>query len=244
MLTEAEQQEFEATCAQYPEVVKARESFELSLERTLLHEAVAPPAQLKVKIEDHIFKEPEPVEIVEEADEREKLVRTIGLWRWVAAAAIILLAGTVYWAISSNNQYQEAQRANNELRKQLDQSLALLNELKTDASTLQKPGVKMATLQGTPVSPFSLATVYWDTTSRDVYLMINNLPQPASDEQYQLWALIDNQPIDLGVFEVKQEKLLVKMKNVQNAQAFAITLEPKGGSASPTLSKMYVVGKL
>jgi anti-sigma-K factor RskA len=87
-------------------------------------------------------------------------------------------------------------------------------------------------------------TVYWDTTSRDVYLMVNNLPQPASNEQYQLWALLDNQPIDLGVFEVKQEKFLIRMKNVQNAQAFAITLEPKGGSANPSLNKMYVVGKL
>jgi anti-sigma-K factor RskA len=74
--------------------------------------------------------------------------------------------------------------------------------------------------------------------------MINNLPKPAADQQYQLWALMDNQPIDLGVFEMKQEKLLVKMKNVQKAQAFAITLEPKGGSTNPSLNNMFVAGKL
>ena len=75
-------------------------------------------------------------------------------------------------------------------------------------------------------------------------MMINNLPKPATDQQYQLWALLNNQTIDLGVFEVSEEKLLVRMKNVQEAQAFAITLEPKGGSPNPTLDKMYVVGKL
>jgi anti-sigma-K factor RskA len=36
------------------------------------------------------------------------------------------------------------------------------------------------------------------------------------------------------MIEVKQKRLLYRMKNVQNAQAFAITLEPKGGSEKPT----------
>jgi anti-sigma-K factor RskA len=73
--------------------------------------------------------------------------------------------------------------------------------------------------------------------------MVNNLPQPASDKQYQLWALLNGQPIDLGMIEVKQERLLYRMKNVQNAQAFAITLEPKGGSPAPT-STPIVLSKL
>ena len=110
--------------------------------------------------------------------------------------------------------------------------------------TPSMPGMKMAAMQGTANAPGALATVYWDTTTKDVYMMINNLPQPASDKQYQLWALINNQPVDLGVFEMRQQRLLVKMKNVQNAQAFAITLEPRGGSPSPTMSAMYVMGKL
>jgi anti-sigma-K factor RskA len=75
--------------------------------------------------------------------------------------------------------------------------------------------------------------------------MINNLPQPAPGKQYQLWALIDGQPHDLGVcdFEIKK-RLLVQMKGVHNAQAFAITLEPTGGSPGPTLEAMYAHGEL
>jgi len=34
------------------------------------------------------------------------------------------------------------------------------------------------------------------------------------------------------------------MKNIPKAQAFAITLEKKGGSVTPTLSAMYVMGKV
>jgi anti-sigma-K factor RskA len=35
-----------------------------------------------------------------------------------------------------------------------------------------------------------------------------------------------------------------KMNNFDAAEAFAITLENKGGSATPTLSEMYVMAKV
>ncbi len=35
-----------------------------------------------------------------------------------------------------------------------------------------------------------------------------------------------------------------KMKSFGKAQAFAITLEKQGGSATPTMDKMVVMGKL
>ena len=73
------------------------------------------------------------------------------------------------------------------------------------------------------------------------------MPAPPSDKQYQLWALLDGKPIDLGMlnFDAKQKKLLVRMKNAQNAQAFAITLEKKDRpDPSTPAGDMYVMGKL
>jgi anti-sigma-K factor RskA len=34
------------------------------------------------------------------------------------------------------------------------------------------------------------------------------------------------------------------MKNIPRAEAFAITLENAGGSAVPTMSQLYVIGKV
>ena len=96
---------------------------------------------------------------------------------------------------------------------------------------------------GLEASPASFATVYWDTASHDVWLLANNLPMPASDKQYQLWAIFDGKPVDLGVFDIKKEKLLIRAKNAQGAEAFAITLEKKGGNPTPA-GDMYVMGKL
>jgi anti-sigma-K factor RskA len=115
-----------------------------------------------------------------------------------------------------------------------------MNDVQDDLDKLRNHPMKTAALKSGDNSAYAI--VYWDTVSasKDVYLMINNLPQPASDKQYQLWALLNGQPIDLGMIEVKQQRLLYRMKNVQNAQAFAITLEPKGGSDQPTTPPIAV----
>jgi anti-sigma-K factor RskA len=38
--------------------------------------------------------------------------------------------------------------------------------------------------------------------------------------------------------------VLIPMKNIPKAEAFAITLEKAGGSPTPTLTAMYVMGKV
>ncbi len=48
--------------------------------------------------------------------------------------------------------------------------------------------------------------------------------------QYQLWAIVDNQPVDAGMLEMDKGHMMVKMKNIPRAQLFAITLEQEGGS--------------
>lgn len=49
----------------------------------------------------------------------------------------------------------------------------------------------------------------------------------------------------MGVFETGTDaKIIQKMKSVNNAEMFAVTLEKKGGSPEPTLDQMYVAGKI
>jgi anti-sigma-K factor RskA len=246
LATEAERNEFEVNCAQYPEIAEARNTFEQALEDQLLKDATVPPQFLKQQIEEKIKTTSSEIN-AEEFEQETTPVRRIGIWRWIAAASLILLAGSVYWAVTTNKKYQDLQAQNRELESRMKESTAQLDTLKHESEILSHPEMRMAVLKGTQIAPKAYATVYWDTTDKkDVYLMVNNLPQPASDKQYQLWALLDGKPIDLGVFnmEIRQKHLLVKMQNVQKAQAFAITLEPMGGSTSPTLDSMYVMGSL
>ena len=38
--------------------------------------------------------------------------------------------------------------------------------------------------------------------SKEVYLLVNQLPTPDPDKQYQLWAIVDGNPVDAGVFDM------------------------------------------
>ena len=92
--------------------------------------------------------------------------------------------------------------------------------------------------------PGMRATVYWDKRTKDVYLMANNLPQPPAGKQYQLWAMIDGHPVDAGLMNWDGGNMLTPIKNVPVAQAFAITLESVGGSPTPHLDQLYVMGSI
>ncbi|MBI3138085.1 MAG: anti-sigma factor [Sphingobacteriales bacterium] len=235
LATEEESREFEALCAQYPELLRARTDFELALEKQALSAAGAPPAFVKENILKEIRSGGKVIPLGSGTGS------SFNRWKYVAAASIILLAGSMAWNISMISR-------NASLSKNLYKAKESIMDLAAEIGRLQQnPNVKMASLRGMEISPQSTATVYWDTASHDVYLLANNLPAPPSDKQYQLWALLDGKPVDLGMmdFTVHQKKLLVRMKNAANAQAFAITLEKMD---RPDPSKpggdMVVMGKL
>jgi anti-sigma-K factor RskA len=69
------------------------------------------------------------------------------------------------------------------------------------------------------------------------------MPQLPSDKQYQLWALIDNKQKSLGVFDATDQNIILKMDSTKKAQAFAITIEKRGGKPTPTLDSLTSIGK-
>jgi len=75
-------------------------------------------------------------------------------------------------------------------------------------------------------------------------LSISKLKQLSDDQQYQLWTIVDGKPVDQGVFNWDDKGLIALKSATGNVAAFAVTIEPKGGSTSPTLSTMQVLGEV
>lgn len=236
-----EQAEFERMVAEYPEVLQARLAFELALEEQAMAGAIEPPVALKEKIREAVLDGAAGVSPVVKLNETP--VRQMNMWKYAAAASIVLLAGTLVWnfsLIGSNKELKtELAGANNRLADMNRK----VDTMQQDLAVVSNPNMKMAVMKGLEAAPGAVATVYWDSTSHDVFLVAQNLPQPATDKQYQLWAIFKGKPVDLGVFDLKEEKLMIRAKNAQGAEAFAITLEQKGGSPVPK-GPMYVLGKL
>lgn len=236
LASDEERREFEQMCQQYPEVLAARTSFELALEKQAMEHAVHPAPNIKDKIFKQISIGPSAKVISMDT----MPVKQSNWLKYAAAACFILLAGSLYYNVSLYTK-------NKGLKNDYNNTVAKLNGVEKDIQTITgNSNIKMASMKGQEASPASYATVYWDTTSQDVYLMINNMPKPASDKQYQLWAFLDGKPIDMGLIEITEKPLqLYRLKKAQAAQAFAITLEKKG---RPDISKpegtLYVMGKL
>ena len=96
-------------------------------------------------------------------------------------------------------------------------------------------------LGGQAVSPSSYAKVYWDKKSNAIYLDAKGLPEPPKGKVYQVWSLTLDPltPTSLGTldsFTADTNKIFT----ITNA--FGITLEPAGGSISPTLEQLYTLG--
>lgn len=234
LASEEERREFEQMCARYPEVLQARTAFEMALEKQAMENAIAPAQVVKQRIFEEINSGGKVVSLSSNPAKS-------SWWKYAAAACLLLLAGSLYYNITLS-------RKNEKLEGELNKTNAELTAIQSDfEKIIGKDQVKMASMKGTAESPMSYATVYWDTASHDVFLIANNLPTPPTDMQYQLWALLDNKPIDLGMleFDLQQKPLLLRMKNAQNAQAFAITLEKKNRpDPSAPQGKMYVLGNL
>ena len=240
LATPEEQAEFEQMAAQHPEVLQARIAFEIALEEQAMAAAVAPPAAWKDEIRNAL-----PVAAPVRSIETPVLapVRRMNGWKYAAAASIVLLAGSIAWNLSLQNNNRKLQDDYSGAVARLEQTRAKVDTMSGDLSVMTNPNMKLVSAKGLEASPQSSATIYWDTTTHDVYLVANNLPTPASNKQYQLWAIFNGKPVDLGVFDVKKERLVIQAKNAQGAEAFAITLEDRGGSPTPK-GPMYVIGKL
>jgi cell division protein YceG involved in septum cleavage len=163
--------------------------------------------------------------------------------RNVTIVLLLVLVICLVFLYKLYSQNEALKQGNTELQAKYSSSDSLLNKIAEEQKIIADTSTVVVNLAGTKTAPHSNASVYWDSTQASVYLVVKNMPQLPSDAQYQLWALIDGKPADLGVFDTPKDKVLLKMKDTKKADAFAITIEKKGGSVSPTLEKMQTYGK-
>lgn len=173
--------------------------------------------------------------------------KAVAMLQWLAAASVIVACGFAYLAYNYYTQWSSTARELAELESRHQQIAQNLNTVNLELSKIQhevavidNPSFARIALAGTASAPDAHATVYWNSTSQEVYLRIQNLKALTAANQFQLWALIDGQPVDMGVFDVTNG--LIKMKTTARADAFAVTIEARGGSPVPSLKTLQVMG--
>lgn len=250
LASEEERLGFEKLAAIHPELQQAREAFEMSLEQHAMANGVTPPQQVKDRFLEAIRDSSRstsslnPSKIITMENEKVPVRKVAGTLRFIVAASVILLLVLGWLAYRANEQNKELQARNAELKHQSDSTENLLNQIAAEKEALKKSTINVVKMEGTHPSSKSSANVFWDSTSQSVYMVVKNMPKLPNDKQYQLWALIDGKPKDLGVFDINDEKFIIKMNNTQKADAFAISIEQKGGSPTPHMDQIQSMGKL
>lgn len=248
--------------ARYPEVKEELRAIEESMENFDRKNAVEPPAHLKAKILSQVGGSESA--FVRRENAGGKVIPLNGemkqnnFYRYAAGVALVLLIGSVAYVFSLSSQLSETQGQVAALEADLRESkttdslvtimeqqmLAVQDELTTarnDLRLLKSPSMKSIELKGMEVAPDARAMAYANTTTGAVYLEIMNLPAAPDGMQYQFWGIVNGKPVDAGMIPVSGADGIHPMTVVPNAVAYAISLEPAGGSDQPT-GKIYVMG--
>ncbi len=238
-LSPEEQQEVQEAMAMYPEVKKEVEAIETALIH--LSEGVAPqvPSRVWSGIRDRIHQS-------SSSSSSRRNWATISGW-----AAAVIAVGGIFWMFNQNNdlnqQLNDATTENGQLRDTITQVESELADTNTLLDLLRSKDYNTILLPGNaPVAPEAYAKVYYNSDGDIAYIDATGLPDAPPGKVYQVWSLTLDPltPTSMGLLDnnTDQGDGFYRFEDVPTPQAFGITLEPEGGSESPTLDQLYTLG--
>ena len=177
---------------------------------------------------------------------RNALYQYIG---WAAAIVLMTIAGYQYTQKGTiEKQIVNLEEDNSKLQEVIVSSKIEAKQVQDAMAIIRDANNTIVALAGQTVDPNAHAKVYWNKTKQTVYVDAAGLPEPPEGMVYQVWALKLNPltPTSIGLlanFSSDSEKIF-EVNKTNDAEAFGITLEPAGGSLTPTMEQLYTLGKV
>jgi anti-sigma-K factor RskA len=253
-LSELEREEVVAMAAKFPEIQKELDELEEAMFAIDELTGKSPSPEIKGKIFDSLESEFK-INLASSSEEVMPKGKGVSISPWksfaVAASIVAIIASGV--AIFYANKFYEKEEQFTALLQ--DQSVLAdnLNQVKQEYEEkgsqfdkLVAGDFRLVKLKGESLNMQKDASVnlFWDQSAQEVFVAVNNLNELSEEFDYQLWAIGDQGPIGIGLVNEGMKMTLQQMQAVAQAGAFAITIEPKGGSESPTLDKLVVIGNV
>lgn len=245
-VSEQERQEVECLSHIYPEIQAELFNYQENIEALALSLSKKAPSHLKTSILSKISE-------IEQVDEGSGKIVSIqeakggkqGKFNfgYISAAASLVFAiviTTLFFSKVGDNERL------NDLVVSQSQTIVGLQERGIASEEILKhvndTATKKIILKGAGRFPNEVATVYFNENSSKTYSLLSGLETPPEDMQFQLWAIVDGKPLDLGVYNTEDK--LTQNPSLIKAQAFAITIEKKGGASEPNLNNLVVIGNV
>ncbi len=165
------------------------------------------------------------------------------MFKGITAAAVIL-------ALISSSLLFFQWKQSKDLVAEKEAISAKYTQLKTDCENqnmqyanlnqvqeiLKHPATQKILLVGNERAPKLETVAFWNNVAKKAHLNIANFPALPEDHCLQLWVDIHGEMISLGV--IPKEIRVIELPYKLEAESLNITIEPLGGSDSPTVSRI------
>lgn len=164
---------------------------------------------------------------------------------WAASLLFVIGCGYLYTSNTAlNNEITKVESQKDVLETQVtDAKAENVNYLAT-LDALANPETVKVNLGGQNGIETG-AVAFYNKQTGITYFDISGLPEAPDNMVYQLWSLTLDPltPTSLGTLDnTGKNTKLIPIKNDFESQAFGVTLEPAGGSPTPTMEKLYSLG--
>lgn len=260
-LNAEENKEVETMASLHPAIKDEIAAIEAAMESYALANAIEPPPALEEKIladlatpstKKNRKNKTKVIPLYEAEAAGEVKIRTLR-YALVACFALLLICAASLYNVSKQLNTAKEQIAS--LSTKNEQFAKTVSQLQFDKAGMENriamtetsewTTVKLAGVKNTPEAKM---LVYWNKNNKQILINYAAIQLPKADKshEYQLWALVDGKPVSLGVFSTTEnaKEAVKQMETIQQAQAFAVTIEPMGGSVNPTMEKMIVMGTI
>ena len=210
----------------YPEVRKIYNELQENLETFAKMHAVKAPEGLRAKILHRIK--------AQNAGRRKFRRYAIA-----ASVAAFLFAGSSYFFWNQNQSLQEENTIVNNKIKDLEEDMReRLEDVRNQFIVLNNPQTRKYMVNGNKKARELKAVAYINPVKKLAYINVRNLPNLPEDYDYQMWAEVNGEMVNLGVIRnVDDKDKLRALPYAKNAVSY-ITIEPKGGNETPTVQNI------
>lgn len=165
-------------------------------------------------------------------------------------AAALILAIALWWVYEQNTDLQSQIDLRTDelqvLEEQIFEARNSLDETRDLLGALRDRNISVIALGGQAAAPEAYAKAYWNKAQQKVFIDAQGLPEPPPGMVYQVWSLELSPltPTSIGLLEdfISDDNKVFALSNPYESEAFGITLEPAGGSETPTLEQLYALG--
>ena len=236
-LSAAETQEVLDMAARYPAVRDEIALIEDTLQGLAETLAIKPPPQVLDRIKDKISESPPDTEVPQA-----KKTKKLYYWQYGVAATFTLKVVVMAFAANFWIHWQNTERKLSNVQEQYSRLEQDAQQVTQALMAISDPAFETVVLQDQASASGARVLTYWNKNTQQLYVNPSQLPPNDEDEQYQLWGTTEGNTVSLGVFDVAATTSLpqiISLKGVEGLSSLSISLEPEGGSASPSQERVY-----